>query len=123
MAKDFGFEWNGSHSAVIKNLGFGKPLQRDAAEILYQKAFPYMPYYSGDLSLNLHIQAGNTYANIVHQVKYADKQYNTKTPNRYSLIHPLATDHWYDVAWLYNKQEITAEVDEARMQYRSFNYG
>lgn len=134
MEKDFRFEWNGSHSAVVRNLGFGKELQRDTAEILYYTSFPYMPYVSGDLSTNVHIQALNDRANIVHSVKYAPIQYEGMTynpksgryipiSNRYLGIHPLATSEWYDVAWLYHKDEITKKVSDARLQYRSFNYG
>lgn len=117
------FEWNGKHSAVIQNLGFGKALQRDAAQILYNHAFKYMPYQSGDLSLNRHIQAGEKYANIVHQVPYANKQYTAVNVHRYTGIHPLATSYWYDAAWKLEKREITKEVDEARLKYRNFNYG
>ena len=112
------FEWNGSHSAVIQNLGFGKGLQRDAAEIIYQHGFKYIPYLSGDLATNVHIQATEDHANIVHTVKYANKQWENSYPNRYRLVHPLATDHWYNFAWANEKKQITQEVDEARLKYR-----
>lgn len=125
------FEWNGSHSAVIENLGFGKELNRNAAEILYQHAFYYMPYVSGDLSTIVHIQALPNKANLVHTVKYANIQYTGEFPsgkkineaNRNKSPHDLATKEWYHVAFQHKKREITKEVDAARMKYRSFNYG
>lgn len=123
------FEWNGSHSAVIKNLGFGQPLQKEAAEILYKNSYDYMPYKTGALANNTQIRAYKDHANITHRVPYANPHYEGVTPqgrpivNRYKVIHPLATSEWYDVAWRQRKRIITQEVDEARMKYRSFKYG
>lgn len=123
------FEWNGSHSAVIKNLGFGKPLQYDAAKILYNMSYDYMPYDKGGLSNNVQIRAYKDHANITHRVQYADIQYEGVTPQgrpivkRNITVHPLATSEWYQVAWQQRKREITRQVDEARLQYRSFDYG
>ena len=116
------FEWNGRASAVIKNLGFGKELNHDAAEILEAYAQPFMPYKDGGLSTNIRINAFDDHATITHLVKYANKQYELVTPNRNKRIHPLATDHWYEEAYRVSKRQITKEVDEARLKYRSFNY-
>lgn len=117
------FEWNGSASAVVKNLGFGKELQRDAANIIFQYSYDYMPYKSGLLSSAVRISAFDKYANITHTIKYANAQYQLVTDKRTKNPHPLATDHWYDVAYQHHKREITKDIDEARLKYRSFRYG
>lgn len=128
MAKGFTgaqFYWNGSHSQVIENLGFqNKAFYRDMGELIYQYSFPYMPYVSGDLALNFHIQATNKKANLVHQVRYANVQY-TKPLGipRYTVIHDKATSQWYKFAYNAHKAEILKEVDLIRQKYRTFNYG
>ena len=124
--KNISFKWNGSASVVIENLGFTKELQRDAADILYKYSFEYMPYKSGDLALNsdIRIHGGKKpTAYITHFVNYAQYQYRREDYIHSPLVHPQATDHWYDWGWLMHKKQITKEVDEARLKYRSFNYG
>ena len=130
------FEWNGTASTVIKNLGFGKELQLEAAKIFESYMQPYIPYDKGNLSTNIRITATDDHATITHLVKYASAQYygdgsdpNTGSPGydenwqRNRTIHPLATSYWDKAAWTQHKREITRDVDKARMKYRSFNYG
>ena len=118
------FEWNGTASTVIKNLGFGKELQLEAAKIFESYMQPYIPYDEGNLSTNIRITATNDHATITHLVKYANKQYHGPSDwNRKRIVHPLATSYWDKVTWNNHKREITRDIDEARMKYRSFNYG
>lgn len=116
------FKWNGRASTVIGNLGFGKPLQLEAAQIFEGYMQPYMPYYEGNLSTNIRITATNDHATITHLVKYANKQYNGIGFNRNLTVHPLATSYWDRAAWTHSKREITKDIDEARLKYRSFKY-
>ena len=67
------FEWNGTASTVIKNLGFGKELQLEAAKIFESYMQPYIPYDEGNLSTNIRITATDDHATITHLVKYANK--------------------------------------------------
>lgn len=130
------FEWNGSASTVIKNLGFGKGLNRDAAQILYEYSIPYIPYKDGGLTNRVRISANDKQGMITHLVPYASKQYygdgsdpNTGSPGydqmweRTRTVHPLATSYWDRAAWTLGKRQITQEIDQARLKYRSFNYG
>lgn len=114
--KGLHFEWNGSASAIIQNLGFGEELNRAAAEILHDYAEPYVPYKSGRLNNAYNIHANNNGARITHYVKYAGIQYERVAKHRTTTVHPLATDHWYDYAWLNHKAEITADIDETRAE-------
>lgn len=116
------FEWNGSASTVIKNLGFGKPLQLDAAKIFESYMQPYMPYDQGNLSTNIRITATEDHATITHLVKYANRQYHGVGFNRNLNVHPLATSYWDNAAWQNSKHEITKDIDKARLKYRSFKY-
>ena len=129
------FQWNGKASTVIKNLGFGKPLQLEAARIFEWYMQPYIPYDEGDLSTRIRITATETRGTITHLVKYANKQYygdgsdpETGSPGydemwqRNRSVHPLATSFWDKAAWTQNKREITRDIDKARQQYRSFKY-
>lgn len=123
MAKsNIRFEWNGRASTVIRNLGFGKPLQLETAQIFEQYMQPYMPYDEGDLSTRIRITATNDHATITHLVKYANRQYHGEGFNRNLTIHPLATSFWDQAAWTNSKREITRDVNRARRKYRSFKY-
>ncbi len=125
------FEWNGSASTIIKNLGFGKGLNKEAAQILYQYSYEYIPFSlqqsMGSLANRVRISATANQGLITHLVKYANRQYNADKGNPYGedvlvkrtrAIHPLATSHWADWAWSMHKREITADVDTARLKYR-----
>ena len=125
------FEWNDSASNIIKNLGFGKGLNHDAAQIFYETYYPYVPYSmqesAGNLANNVRIFANDDHATITHLVRYANKQFYADAGNakgvdvkvhRTRLFHPFATSHWSDWAWKVHKSEITKEIDEARLKYR-----
>ena len=125
------FEWNDSASNIIKNLGFGKGLNKEAAQILYRYSYPYIPFSlqqsMGSLANRVRISATANQGLITHLVRYANKQYNADKGNPYGedvlvkrtrVVHPLATSHWADWAWSMHKKEITAEVDIARLKYR-----
>ena len=125
------FEWNDKASNIVKNLGFGKGLNKDAAEILYRNYYDYIPYSlqetSGNLANNVRIMGYNDHATITHLVRYANAQFNADEGNPYGkdvLVHrtrainELATSHWSEWAWSMHKREITKEVDEARLKYR-----
>lgn len=124
------FEWNNTHSVIIRNKGFGKGLNQDAAEIIYQTYYPFIPYSeqksSGSLANRVRITSYESHANITHMVPYANRQFNADAGNangtdvmvhRTRTIHPLATSHWSDWAWSVYKKDITRQVDEARLQY------
>lgn len=115
--KNLSFHWNHSHSTIIENLGFGKDLNREAAQIFYEHYNKYVPYQHGDLSTRVRISATQDHGTITHLVKYANKQYTNPTMNRNTSVHPLATSFWDKACWEAEKREITSEVDEARKKY------
>lgn len=124
------FEWNNSASVIVRNKGFGKGLNKDSAQILYETYYPYIPYSlqstGGNLANNVRITANDDHGTITHLVRYANRQFNADAGNadgvdvlvhRTRMIHELATSHWSDWAWSVHKKEITARVDEARKKY------
>lgn len=116
--KNIDFQWNHKASTIIENLGFGKELNKKAAEIFYEHAYKYVPYREGDLSINVRISATEDHGTITHLVKYASKQYYGEgIVNRTLKFHPLATSFWDKACWEAEKREITSEVDEARKKY------
>lgn len=132
--KNLEFKWNNSASTTIKNLGFGRGLNKDAAEILYRYSYEYIPFSlqpsMGSLANKVRISANDNHGTITHLVSYAKYQYNADAGNprgeddivhRTRAIHPLATSHWSDWAWSMHKKEITQEIDEARLKYRKFS--
>ncbi len=125
------FHWNDSASNIIHNLGFGRELNKEAAKILYENAYEYIPYSlqesMGSLADRVRITATDDHATITHLVPYANRQYYADAGSgngkdvgvhRTRVIHPLATSRWYDWAWKMKKGEITKEIDEARLKYR-----
>lgn len=130
------FEWNYSSSVILQNLGFGRDLNREAAEIFERWYQPYVPYKDGDLSTNIRIWANENHSTITHLVRYAHHQYtgdgsdpSTGSPGydekwqRTRTVHPLATSYWDQAAWTLHKASITAEIDEARKKYSSLRRG
>ena len=131
------FEWNASYSVLIKNLGFGKELNLEAAKIYYKWYRKYIPYKSGKLTRMVHFASTKDHGTITH---YAYGERNGVTGYRYSkyqyylsegsadgwdpdvqrtrTVHPLATSHWDKWAWSVHKKEITNEIKEARKKYR-----
>lgn len=117
------FQWNGKRSIVIENLGFGKELQRDTANIFLKYSEDYTPYLSGKLLGSAYVRVANNKGYIIYPVPYANFQYdNAGIIKNRTKIHPLATSRWVDVAYQHHKSEITKEVDLARSKYRSFKY-
>lgn len=117
MALNFGeidFEWNERASTIIKNLGFGKELNKEAAQILYEHYYKYVPYKDGNLSNNVRVSATDDHGTITHLVKYANKQYYGNSFERERRFHPLATSFWDQYCWMNEGYEITEEIDEAR---------
>lgn len=125
MAKSkIDFEWNYSTQEIIARKGFGRRLNRDLANILLQHMEKYTPYDPNrkagvhmvdNVSLR-NVQDNNNSVAIVYNSPYTAKQY--ANPNHPPSAHsPLATDHWDEYCWELEREEITAEVDEARKRY------
>ena len=125
------FHWNDSASNIIHNLGFGRELNKEAAQIFYTHYYDYIPYSlqesMGSLANNVRITATNDHATITHLVRYANKQFYADAGSsngkdvgvhRTRVVHPLATSRWSEWAWSMHKKEITADIDEARLKYR-----
>lgn len=131
------FEWNASYSILIKNLGFGKPLNLEAAKIFYKWYRPYIPYKSGKLTNMVHFASTNDHGTITHYAygmkngvsgyRYSKYQYALDAGNaegvdervhRTRTVHRLATSHWDKWAWSVHKKEITDEIKEARKRFR-----
>lgn len=124
-------EWNTGQSTLIKNLGFGKGLNKDAAQIIYRYSYKYIPFSlqqsMGSLANRVRITATQDQGYITHLVKYGKRQYFADEGNPYGddvkvhrtrAIHELATSHWADWAYLIHKKQIVAEVDKERLKYR-----
>ena len=131
--KNISFEWNDSRSMIIKNLGFGQDLNRDAAKILARISEPYVPYKTGNLNSSMYVRAtsnmgqivytatdirGRAYSGYQYNLDYGNPEGNDKDVMRTRTVHELATSRWCDWAWYNHKAEITHEVDEARLKYR-----
>lgn len=125
MAKtNFKFEWNASTQEIIASKGFGRSLNREFAQILLahmEKYTPYDPKRTTGVHMVDNVSLKNVHDNnnsvaIIYNSPYTTKQYyNSNHPA--SAHSPLATDHWDNYCWELEKEEITAEVDEARKRY------
>ena len=118
MAVDF--RWNKSSAQIISDKGFGSELNRYFAEQLYYYSYPYTPYdpyrQSGAHMVdNVRIMANDARGQIVYQAKYAKKLWDGSY-NFNPMVHPLACNHWTEVAWQHYKSEIISEVDMKRKE-------
>lgn len=131
------FEWNDSYSVLIKNLGFGKELNLEAAKIFYKWYRPYIPYKSGNLTKMVHFNSTKDHGTITHYAygirngvsgyRYSKYQYTLDEGNaegsddivhRTRTTHRFATSHWDKWAWSVHKKDITEAIREARLKYR-----
>ena len=131
------FEWNASYSILIKNLGFGKQLNLEAAKIFYRWYRPYIPYRSGKLTSMVHFNSTEKHGTITHYAygtrngltgyRYSKYQWDLSEGsadgwdpdvNRTRTVHPLATSHWDKWCWSVHGKEITNEIAQARKRFR-----
>lgn len=137
------FEWNAPYSVLIKNLGFGKEFNLQAAKIFYKWYRPYIPYKTGRLTTWVHFNSTKDHGTITHYAysvskstgekrKYSNYQYKLSKGsadgwdpevNRTRTVHPLATSHWDKWAWSVHRKEITAEIIEERKKHRKLTKG
>lgn len=126
--KNLGFHWNYSSSDIIENLGFGKELNKEAAQIFRSFCEPYIPYDTGNMDRRTRITATEDHGTITYLTKYARYQYygdnsyitganNPTSWNRNLDTHPLATSFWDKACWQNNKRQITNAIDNARLKY------
>lgn len=126
MAGKFSFEWNYSHSVIVKRKGFGRDLNKHFADLVADYSEEYVPYYEGDLSHYVQTRATEDHGTVTYQVPYANAQYTghwvdangrehfINEANRCRDFHPLATSYWDKAAWTQYKSVITKELNEYR---------
>ena len=119
MAKNFSFEWNYSHSIILKRKGFGKELNKYFADLMADYSDEYVPYHEGDLSHYVQTRATEDHGTVTYQVPYANKQYqgiNINESNRDRRFHPLATSYWDRAAWSQYGSVISRKLNQRRKE-------
>lgn len=114
------FQWNKSSAQIISDKGFGPELNKYFAQQLYYYSYEYTPYdpyrQSGaHMADNVRIMANDSKGQIVYQSSYAKKLWDGDY-NFNPMVHPLACNHWTEVAWQQHKSEIISEVDAKRKE-------
>lgn len=131
MAKsNFSFEWNYSHSIIIKRKGFGKELNKYFADIFAQYSDEFVPFDTGALANSVRTQATEDHGTVTYMAPYAPEQYSgyngnevldvpfTAAPpwNRNREIHPLATSLWDKACWNTYGSVISRKLNEKRKE-------
>lgn len=120
------FEWNKSSVKIIHDLGFGKELNKEFANLVAAYSEDYVPFHEGDLSYYVQTFGAKDHGTVTYQVPYSKAQYQgywttkdgrtvhvdeNKRDRRY---HPLATSRWTEFAWSMHGDQIIAELNRKR---------
>lgn len=124
MASNFSFEWNYSHSMIIKRKGFGIELNKYFADLMRDYSDEFVPYDSGDLAAYVQTFATNDHGTVTYQQPYAGPQYtgdngSDKPENEWKRnrsFHPLATSHWDRAAWSQYGSAISRKLNQKRKE-------
>lgn len=121
------FEWNYSHSTIIKYKGLqNKDFYKEVAQIMYRHMYKYVPWDSTQpfnktdpephLAEHVRISATDKAGYVTFLNSYANYQY--EWPGRHDTnYHPLATSAWDQACWNQEKIQIGREVSKARKKY------
>ena len=112
------FQWNYSHSVIIRRKGFNKEFMREVGRIMASHMDKYVPYgtkYDIHMANRVTVAPRNESVSIQYKVPYANKQYNgPATWNRDTSYHPLATSYWDKACWTNERTQILAEINTVR---------
>lgn len=121
---NFSFQWNYSHSIILKRKGFGKELNKYFAELMRDYSDEYVPYDTGALASQTRISATNDHGTVTYIAPHAGYQYTgdngSLVPesewNRNRSVHPLATSFWDKAAWSQYGSVISRKLNQKRKE-------
>lgn len=128
MASKYSFEWNYSHSVIIKRKGFGKELNKYFADLVADYSDEFVPFHEGDLSYYVQTFATEDHGTVTYQMPYASAQYTGRwvdgngrehiinEDNRDRRYHQLATSYWDKAAWSHYGPVIGKELNRKRKE-------
>lgn len=118
MASNFDFEWNYSHSMIIKRKGLvGREFNKYFADLVADYSDEFVPYHEGDLSSYVQTFGAEDHGTVTYQMPYANRHYlgdNIDESKRDRRFHPKATSYWDKAAWEQYGPVISRKLNEYR---------
>lgn len=116
---NYSFEWNYSHSVIVRRKGFGKELNQYFADLVADYSEEFVPYLEGDLSHFVQTRATDDHGTVTYQVPYAGVQYTgagINEENRCRQFHPLATSYWDKAMWQHYSGVVGKALNKKRKE-------